>query len=283
MGIVDSWGNEVVHYTYDAWGNLLGMSGSMAGTLGKLNVLRYRGYVYDDETGLYYLNSRYYNPEWGRFISADSPTIPTISPDSATWDKNLFAYCDNNPVTRKDDGGHFWHLVVGGLIGGAISAATSIGSQLISKGEVDWNKVAIDAGMGAISGVLTASGAGLFGQIAGGALISSANNAAQQVYDNKGFNNFNVVSMLQDGAIGGLCGAISGPGASSVQAGAGGGKQMISLGKGTVKRTWNALTHDGVGAFFKEAGKATRYYWRSTISVSRNLFTVKNLVLHAIS
>ena len=59
-------------YTYDAWGNPLTTTGSMAGTLGKLNPFRYRGYVYDTETGLYYLQSRYYNPETGRFINADN-------------------------------------------------------------------------------------------------------------------------------------------------------------------------------------------------------------------
>ena len=59
-------------YTYDAWGNPLTTTGSMADTLGKLNPFRYRGYVYDTETGLYYLQSRYYSPETGRFVNADS-------------------------------------------------------------------------------------------------------------------------------------------------------------------------------------------------------------------
>ena len=62
----------MVEYTYDAWGNLLSTTGSLAETLGKLNPLRYRGYVYDHETGLYYLQSRYYDPEIGRFINADA-------------------------------------------------------------------------------------------------------------------------------------------------------------------------------------------------------------------
>lgn len=70
-GLVNSSGTQVVAYTYDAWGNPLTTTGTMADTLGKLNPFRYRGYVYDTETGLYYLGSRYYNPETGRFISAD--------------------------------------------------------------------------------------------------------------------------------------------------------------------------------------------------------------------
>ena len=58
-------------YVYGAWGNPLTTTGTMADTLGKLNPFRYRGYVYDTETGLYYLGSRYYNPQWGRFVNAD--------------------------------------------------------------------------------------------------------------------------------------------------------------------------------------------------------------------
>ena len=98
LGIVDSWGNEVVRYTYDAWGNILSTTGSMANTLGKLNVLRYRGYVYDAETGLYYLNSRYYNPSWGRFINADV----FVSTGQGVLGSNMFAYCLNNPVNYCD-------------------------------------------------------------------------------------------------------------------------------------------------------------------------------------
>ncbi len=65
---IDSSGAIVVEYKYDAWGELL----QTASTLGKLNPFRYRGYVYDEETFLYCLRSRYYDPEWGRFINADS-------------------------------------------------------------------------------------------------------------------------------------------------------------------------------------------------------------------
>lgn len=63
VGIIDSNGNEVVQYTYDAWGKVLSTAGTMASTLGTVQPFRYRGYVYDVETGLYYLRSRYYNPE----------------------------------------------------------------------------------------------------------------------------------------------------------------------------------------------------------------------------
>ena len=104
MGIVDSTGNIVVNYTYDAWGKPLSTTGMMASTLGSLNPLRYRGYVYDQETGLYYLQSRYYNPEIGRFINADGFT----STGQGLLGNNMFAYCGNNPISRYDPTGSFW-------------------------------------------------------------------------------------------------------------------------------------------------------------------------------
>ena len=72
VGIVDGNGTEVVKYTYDAWGKLLSTTGSLAATLGTIQPFRYRGYVYDVETGLYYLRSRYYNPNWQRFVNEDA-------------------------------------------------------------------------------------------------------------------------------------------------------------------------------------------------------------------
>ncbi len=102
MGIVDSNGTEVVKYSYDVWGlPMFATEGSMTGTLGKANPFRYRGYVYDEETGLYYLRSRYYNPEWGRFLNADA----LINIYSLLFGLNVYVYCDNNPVCNRDEDG----------------------------------------------------------------------------------------------------------------------------------------------------------------------------------
>ena len=101
VAILDATGAEVVTYTYDAWGNLLSVGGSKATTLGRDNPLRYRGYVYDTETGLYYLQSRYYDPEMGRFISADAFT----STCQGFTGNNMFVYCGNNPVINVDISG----------------------------------------------------------------------------------------------------------------------------------------------------------------------------------
>ena len=106
-GLVDSTGAKVVAYTCGPWGESWGVSGTLAFTLGTFNPLRYRGYVYDTETGLYYLNSRYYNPVWGRFINADG----FVSTGQGVSGNNMFAYCGNNPVNHSDSSGMFWKKI----------------------------------------------------------------------------------------------------------------------------------------------------------------------------
>ena len=110
IAILDGSGNAVVQYSYDAWGKLLTTTGSMADSLGLHNPLRYRGYVYDSETQLYYLQSRYYDPEVGRFINADAFT----STGQGILGNNMFAYCLNNPVNRSDSSGSIslWYYLI---------------------------------------------------------------------------------------------------------------------------------------------------------------------------
>jgi RHS repeat-associated protein len=98
IAIVNTSNVAVVEYSYDAWGTILGITGSMATTLGTQNPFRYRGYFYDVETGLYYLQSRYYNPQWGRFINADG----YVSTGTGMLGYNMFAYCNNNPINMID-------------------------------------------------------------------------------------------------------------------------------------------------------------------------------------
>ena len=102
-GLVDANGGAVVNYRYDSWGKLISITGSMADTLGKDNPYRYKGYYYDDETGMYYLKSRYYQPEICRFISADDEDV-LIDTHANLSNKNLYLYCDNNPIIKVDEG-----------------------------------------------------------------------------------------------------------------------------------------------------------------------------------
>ena len=103
--IVNSSRSVVASYTYDPWGKII----SSSGTLADINPLRYRGYYYDSETGFYYLQSRYYDPEIGRFINADSYASTDATGLLST---NMFAYCENNPVMRVDPTGElFWDIL----------------------------------------------------------------------------------------------------------------------------------------------------------------------------
>ena len=100
VAILDENGNAVVSYGYDAWGAPLWCTGELAETLGKVQPFRYRGYVFDEETGLYYLRSRYYNPQWGRFANADA-----LIGAGKLLSHNLFAYCSNCSVCYTDASG----------------------------------------------------------------------------------------------------------------------------------------------------------------------------------
>ena len=128
VAIVDTAGVKVVEYLYDAWGRLLITGGTKAADLGVHNPLRYRGYVYDPESGLYYLQSRYYNPTLGRFINADA----FASTGQGILGNNMFAYCSNNPVNYSDPSGEFGlvtlGIIISGVIGGVVSAASTAAS-----------------------------------------------------------------------------------------------------------------------------------------------------------
>ena len=119
VGIMDAAGTQVVTYTYDSWGKLLSISGNTE--LGNRNPFRYRGYYYDGETGFYYVSSRYYDPEVGRWINADDTS--NLGVDGSILSYNLFAYCLNNPINRVDVEGNF---SVSALLKGLGNVATGI-------------------------------------------------------------------------------------------------------------------------------------------------------------
>ena len=98
----------MVEYRYDVWGFLLSRSGSLADDLGKKNPLRYRGYIYDEETWMYWLKSRYYYPELQRFINADT----LLRQRKIAGKHNLFVYAGNNPIMFNDYNGHETSAIV---------------------------------------------------------------------------------------------------------------------------------------------------------------------------
>ena len=125
--IIDANGVMQAEYIYSPWGEIISAEGDLA----EINPLRYRGYYYDSETGFYYLQSRYYDPENHRFINADS-YASTDSGDAIAC--NMFAYCGNNPVMRGDEDGEVWSKLVCMLVGAAVGALTSALATLTTGG-----------------------------------------------------------------------------------------------------------------------------------------------------
>ena len=148
MGIYNSTGQLVVQYTYDPWGKLLSVTGTLASTIGQINPIRYRGYYYDSETGFYYLQSRYYDPETGRFLNADGEIDGS---GESVQGYNLFAYCNNNPVNMSDDTGH-WPKWIGKAIAVVAVTAVVVAAVAITVSTFGAGSV---AGVAAISAAVT--------------------------------------------------------------------------------------------------------------------------------
>lgn len=170
IALLDSNGNIVVEYKYDAWGNhaVLDANGADINDLshiGNLNPFRYRGYYYDEETGLYYLKSRYYDPEVGRFITIDD--ISYLDPETING-LNLYAYCGNNPVMRVDENGNAWW----DWLLGAIAVIGMVALSVVSFG------IAAPLGAMVVSGIalgaITNIGLGIMSGQSVGEIISGA-------------------------------------------------------------------------------------------------------------
>ncbi|MCI8444805.1 MAG: hypothetical protein HFG15_00045 [Bacilli bacterium] len=146
IGLLDENLELIVQYAYDGWGNLISIKDRDGNEItdpshvGVINPYRYRSYRYDHETGLYYLQSRYYNSQWGRFINADG----IVGANEDILGYNLFAYCSNNPVNRIDTDGTFagaitaalgltitGKMVLNAIVGGAIMSIVGTGAAAI--------------------------------------------------------------------------------------------------------------------------------------------------------
>jgi len=156
IAVYNESGTKLITYTYDAWGNVTETVNNRVGDnrYATYNPFRYRGYYYDKETGLYYLQSRYYSPEMGRFINADGQL------NGGLLGYNQFAYCENNPVMFTDPTGEFFVsttlicVIAGALIVGTIGGV--IGNAYAdSQGYTGWDKaecIIIGASVGAVAG-----------------------------------------------------------------------------------------------------------------------------------
>ena len=143
VAVYNQSGTKLISYTYDAWGSTTTayLNGGSS-TAARYNPFRYRGYYFDSETGFYYLQSRYYNPTWGRFISVDG--LAMLGANSELSGYNLFAYCANNPVMGYDPTGYvsWWGVLAGAALtvaGVAVAVASygvgsPVGAALIMQG-----------------------------------------------------------------------------------------------------------------------------------------------------
>ena len=132
VGLVDSSNKVVVRYQYNSWGKVTSSEDTSGVSLATLNPFCYRKYVYDPETGLYCLGSRYYDPEVGRFVNADDTDVIFAKPQEL-YHKNLYVYCYNNPVVRRDLQGYFWETLFD-----IVSLGTSVVEVCVNPGD-PWN------------------------------------------------------------------------------------------------------------------------------------------------
>lgn len=179
-------------YNYDAWGNCTISRETTDYPLAHANPIRYRGYYYDEDTGLYYLNARYYSPVWRRFISPDDTAY--IDPESVNG-LNLYCYCNNDPVNCVDPSGHSVIItsliafgigaVLGGLYGGLSAAANG---QNVGAG------IAIGFIVGGLTGFFTEVASIPFMLLGTFAVGVGGDIASQLILDKKTFGDINLIS-----------------------------------------------------------------------------------------
>ena len=182
--IYNASGTLVGSYTYDAWGKVT-ENATSADTQGitETNPIRYRGYYYDTETRLYYVNSRYYDPAVKRMLNADDDSLSTATPQGLT-DKNYFTYCDNNPTVRVDSDGAFWNVVIGAAVGGVLGATTQVIVQGGVHNKKELFKVVISGVSGAVGGFLGACGLPLVWSVVSDTGIAFATSLGLELVDN---------------------------------------------------------------------------------------------------
>ena len=191
IGILDSNLNKVVAYTYDTWGKVVSITdGSGAAitdqnNIGYKNPYLYRGYRYDRETGLYYLQSRYYNPDWGRFINADGQ----LNVNSSLIGTNMYVYCNNNPANLTDQNGTIPFFAITAIVGAVVGAIAG-GIIAHNQGKNVWAGIGIGAAAGALIGagagalvaaVTTGGGAAAVGTVSTAITTAISSGAGQKV------------------------------------------------------------------------------------------------------
>ena len=252
IALMNASGAVVARYLYDAWGTCVVVNNSGAeiadaNHIGNLNPFRYRGYYYDVETKLYYLKTRYYDPEVGRFMTIDG--IEYLDPETING-LNLYAYCGNNPVMNIDPEGtwswkKFWKIfavvavgivavaavaaitalsggslgavLIGAGVGALVSGGISAGVQFATTGTVNFGQVLVDAVVGGVLGAFGGSAIGQVGMTIAGGLTSAAGSVAG---DWVAGEKVNYAKAAFSGALGALISFAGGAGAQNGELGA---------------------------------------------------------------
>ena len=199
IGITDINGEIVVKYSYDAWGALKNIEDTSSSGIGKLNPFRFKGYYYDNESSMYYCKTRYYVPQWGRWLSPDS--IEYLNPESVNK-LNLYTYANNNPVIYYDPDGHM-ALLCALLILGAIGMVANVGSQALTdlayRNEFKWENYLVAAGAGFLGGMCYAIPG--VGSIVSAAVTSGLTTAGQMIVSGEYYDGWDYLIMAGGSAI----------------------------------------------------------------------------------
>lgn len=176
LGIIDADGTAVVQYNYSAYGECISVTGDMAGTVGEVNSFRYKGYYFDRETGFFYCKSRYYLPEWKRWLNSDDPKL--LDPSSNNK-MNLYCYCENDPINYFDPEGTSLLAICIILAAAAVIGAVAAGIASVHKAkksgeDVNAKEVVKDVVLGASLGLAVAGAAIATGGVICGALGGAA-------------------------------------------------------------------------------------------------------------
>ena len=209
----------MVEYSYDAWGNCTILY-SASNTIVNNNPIRYRGYYYDEDTKLYYLNARYYCPELHRFISPDDTGY--LDPETPNG-LNLYCYCNNDPVNYADPSGNAaltigTLLLIGFVSGAVIGSASSVAGQYIANG-FSWDnfsvgQLVLDTVLGGVSGLLSMSTLGLGAMVAANAGIGFVGAIGGHLINGSDFSQLSTwLDIGLSTGLGALVGRIGGAGA----------------------------------------------------------------------
>ena len=244
VAIYDVNGTLKAKYLYDAWGNCTISSETTSYDVANANPIRYRGYYYDDDTGLYFCNARYYSPKWRRFISPDDTAY--LDPEAVNG-LNLYCYCNNDPVNYADPTGCIViPLLVGVAVSFAIGFAGSATFQYIQYGNVNWWQAGVDGLFAAASTALAYTGISWIGSVIAGAGMGMA----QYTVDSAVFrDDFSWSGFLTAGFWGGLGGLASGRGAQHYKAIGG---NLDETGRTGVKAILTAYDRYGTGAGYQK-------------------------------